>query len=267
MQQRRLRPGDVLDDYCPRERRVTDHAIVAMIDQTIQQTRCVVCDAEHEYKQAKVPPQRKKKTPALFTQVLDGLKAPARPHLPDALEDDPEVLQDEELDVDDATPVAAVASAPPPVAAAEPAERDAVQMPAPVAAPAENVEPQVLEDAVDAPLFRRQLIRAALPRPEGTPPPARVIPEFTIRQPMGRNRHGGAGGGGRRRGQQQGPNQNGPMRFGRSAHGQRSNGHGRPGGHGGNTGHGNGHGGPNGNRAGGSRRGPSTGSGRGGKKR
>ena len=33
MQQRRYRPGDVLDDYCPRERRITDHAIVAMIDE------------------------------------------------------------------------------------------------------------------------------------------------------------------------------------------------------------------------------------------
>ena len=29
MEQRRLRLGDILDDYCPRERRVTNHAIVA----------------------------------------------------------------------------------------------------------------------------------------------------------------------------------------------------------------------------------------------
>ena len=29
--QRQLRLGDILDDYCPRERRVTNHAIVAMI--------------------------------------------------------------------------------------------------------------------------------------------------------------------------------------------------------------------------------------------
>ena len=31
MQQRQLRLGDVLDDYCPRERRVTNHVVVAMI--------------------------------------------------------------------------------------------------------------------------------------------------------------------------------------------------------------------------------------------
>ena len=42
MQQRQYRPGDVLDDYCPRERRVTDHAIVAMVESEIQRTRCVV---------------------------------------------------------------------------------------------------------------------------------------------------------------------------------------------------------------------------------
>src|ERR671912_1997815 len=77
MQDRRYRPGDVLDDYCPRERRITDHAIVAMIDDHIKQTRCVVCDAEHEYKEGKVPPQRRKRPQAaLFTQVLDGLQAP-----------------------------------------------------------------------------------------------------------------------------------------------------------------------------------------------
>ena len=74
MQDRRHRPGDVLDDYCPRERRITDHAIVAMIDDQIRQTRCGSCDAEHEYKGGKVPPPRRKtQPPALFTQVLDNL--------------------------------------------------------------------------------------------------------------------------------------------------------------------------------------------------
>ena len=85
MQDRRYRPGDVLDDYCPRERRITDHAIVAMIDDEIRRTRCGICDAEHEYKEGKVPtPRRKTQPPALFTQVLDrderaGAAGPAPP--------------------------------------------------------------------------------------------------------------------------------------------------------------------------------------------
>src|SRR6266487_4934076 len=74
MKQRQLRLGDILDDYCPRERRVTNHAVVAMVEATVKQTRCTTCDAEHEYKHAKVPRQRRKAdTPAaLFAQVAAG---------------------------------------------------------------------------------------------------------------------------------------------------------------------------------------------------
>ncbi|MBI2189116.1 MAG: hypothetical protein HYU37_18625 [Acidobacteria bacterium] len=61
MQQRRLRLGDILDDYCPRERRITNHAVVAMVDDAVKQTRCTTCDADHEYKHARVPPQRRKR--------------------------------------------------------------------------------------------------------------------------------------------------------------------------------------------------------------
>src|SRR5262245_59851480 len=60
MQQRQLRLGDILDDYCPRERRVTNHAIVAMVGEDVKQTRCTTCDSEHEYKHAKVPRERRK---------------------------------------------------------------------------------------------------------------------------------------------------------------------------------------------------------------
>ena len=75
MQQRQPRLGDVVDDYCPRERRVTNHAVVAMVGDEVKQTRCTTCDAEHDYKHAKVPPQRKKKDVpgALYQQVLDGI--------------------------------------------------------------------------------------------------------------------------------------------------------------------------------------------------
>ena len=93
MQQRQLRLGDILDDYCPRERRVTNHVVVAMIGEDVKQTRCTTCDADHEFKHAKVPRQRRKsETPAaLYAQVLatgpkrrdprsaagDGVRAPS----------------------------------------------------------------------------------------------------------------------------------------------------------------------------------------------
>src|SRR4249919_3382633 len=75
MQQRQLRLGDILDDYCPRERRVTNHAVVAMVGVDVKQTRCTTCDAEHEYKHAKVPRQRRRsETPAALSS-----QAPAGP--------------------------------------------------------------------------------------------------------------------------------------------------------------------------------------------
>jgi hypothetical protein len=224
MQQRRFRPGDVLDDYCPRERRITDHAIVAMIEDHIKQTRCVVCDAEHEYKDGKVPPQRRKKPKAaLFAQVLDGLQGPqpaARPaHQHDAdLETD-----DEFVDEGDAAPVMAaatmaVAAAPPVVAIVPP--------PLPVQATTDRQEESSASDPVpvrEEGSVRRQLIRAALPRPEGhVPQPTRVMPDFTVRQPTNNRgpRHGRprAGGGGGHHAQ------GAPMRFGRGGRSGQANG-------------------------------------------
>ena len=35
MEQRQHGLGDVLDDYCPRERRVTNHAVVALVGDEI----------------------------------------------------------------------------------------------------------------------------------------------------------------------------------------------------------------------------------------
>jgi hypothetical protein len=218
MQQRRYRPGDVLDDYCPRERRITDHAIVAMIDDHIKQTRCVVCDAEHEYKDGKVPPQRRKKPQAaLFTQVLDGLTGPQPParvaaHAsPDVEPDDLLADEGDVPDVADLPPLAAGEVSPmvddlPPVEM----ELTTTQIAEPTDAPGREEGP-----------WRRQLIRAALPRPEGqAPPQTRPATDFTIRQPSNQrgHRHGG-----RRRapgGAGQGGNGNhGPMRFGRSGQG------------------------------------------------
>jgi hypothetical protein len=152
MQQRQLRLGDILDDYCPRERRVTNHAIVAIVGQEVRQTRCVTCEAEHEYKQARVPPQRRKAPApgALYQDVLGGMPKPVPPvPRPAQVEDEPDEIQ------------------PDPPATAEAA---AVQ-----ASTSEENEGPV----------HRPLIRATLPRPEGQTP-ARPIPDFTVRQPTAR---------------------------------------------------------------------------------
>ena len=226
MQDRRYRPGDVLDDYCPRERRITDHAIVAMIDDQIQRTRCGICDAEHDYKGGKVPtPRRKTQPPALFNQVLETMNGPVPASL--------------------VAPSGATASAPAPPATAaagviddEPVMMAAAGEPEP---PAAADEPQPDQDASENPEgtgnedereggFRRSLIRATFPRPDGQAPTPRANPEFTIQSLNNRRNNNGqrnAGGqnkfrGGRRRPGGGGGSQDnlGPMRF--RDHGQQT---------------------------------------------
>jgi hypothetical protein len=161
MTQRRLKVGDIVDDYCPRERRITDHAVVAMIDEAVRQTRCTACDNEHPYKEARTPRARRKATPAaLYSEVLANVTDdPAPPVAPHADETAPE--RDE--------PEVAASAAAPEVPTPEP---DDVPVP-----------------AADEGPVHRPLIRATLPRPEGTPPPQqRNIPEFTVRQSNMRGR-------------------------------------------------------------------------------
>ena len=83
MEQRRVRLGDVLDDYCPRERRVTNHAVVAIVDNDVKLTRCTTCDTEHPYKAARVPPRRQTRlVAALSNPDADGALIAAPPASP-----------------------------------------------------------------------------------------------------------------------------------------------------------------------------------------
>ena len=231
MQDRRYRPGDVLDDYCPRERRITDHAIVAMIDDHIQRTRCGSCDAEHDYKEGKVPtPRRKTQPPALFTQVLEGMNNGPVPHAPAA-----PPAASAAVAVADPEPI--IATAPSPDAA------DAGDEPRAAVAAAESDGNDAREEDPERELeggFRRSLIRATFPRPDGQAPTPRANPEFTIQSLHNRRNNNGqrhAGGqnkfrGGRRRPGGGSMDNIGPMRFRDHGHGQ-GQGQGQGQGHGG----------------------------------
>jgi hypothetical protein len=180
MQQRQLRLGDILDDYCPRERRVTNHAIVAMIGEDVKQVRCTTCDADHDFKHAKVPRQRRKTdTPAaLYAQVLaNGPKRIAH----EAASASGSVAPNNATDSRDEDAMEVPA---PSLAAA--VEQDASDQAAPDPGEADaDVADADGREEEDGPVHR-PLIRASLPKIEGQPPPARQIPEFTIRQPGGR---------------------------------------------------------------------------------
>jgi hypothetical protein len=226
MEQRPLRLGDILDDYCPRERRVTNHAIVAMIDEDVRQTRCTTCDAEHVYKGGKAPKRRKKETPsALYKEVLAGMPELDTPVLaiptasssheadvPDTLEDDHDLDVHEVQGVED---VQDVQDAPDAGVLATQAEEEAPM-------------PSVEEGPV-----HRPLIRAQLPKIEGQKE-LRQAPDFTMRQPIGRGHFRGGGGMKPRGGGQGGPpngNGNRPHGGGSRFAGPRPGGQGRgPGG-------------------------------------
>jgi hypothetical protein len=134
---------------------VSDHAVVAMVGDGIRQTRCTTCDTEHEYRQAKVPPGRKKTAAALPPKPPAAVSSIAAPR---PLEPAPAP------EGDDGTPVAAES-------AAEPAS---AQKSATAITP-----PPIQEGHV-----HRRLIRAVLPRIDGEMP-TRQAPEFTMHRPLG----------------------------------------------------------------------------------
>jgi hypothetical protein len=168
MEQRPLRLGDNVDDYCPRERRVTNHAIVAIVGDSVRQTRCSACDTEHEFKGARMP--RKLVKPA---GEAGGVLVTPRT-VPSSAESVPAVES-----------AAAAAAATEVAPAAEEGTSEQEQMPP------------------DGWAAHRRLIRATLPKVEGTEPPPRPIPEFTMHQrPPSRGFHG--------RGFRHGPGNGGP---------------------------------------------------------
>ena len=162
MEQRQVRLGDVLDDYCTRERRVTNHAVVALVGNEVKLTRCTTCDTEHPYKAARVPPRRQAKLVAAVASANPDGPAPAL--------QGPNAKGDVEAEAETETPMVASATAAPPEAT-------------------ESTIPLRIDSV------RRPLIRATLERPEGTPPPVRQAPVFTVRENNGRD--GAADRGGR----------------------------------------------------------------------
>jgi len=204
MEQRTLRLGDIVDDYCPREKRLTNHAIVAVVDDTIKQTRCTTCDAEHVYKNGREPRIRKKAGESLYDQVLGDLTGGQLKTKPT---DPPQASTTESAQNSPAQPLNASPATEPAAAAAE-----------------SNTEQSDADARADAWLAHRRLIRAALPKTEGELPPPRPIPEFTMHQrPQGRHgrpfRFGGGSSGG-------GFNNGGGERNGNVAHGPRDHRHG-----------------------------------------
>jgi hypothetical protein len=69
MEERALRLGSVIEDYCSKCRLLLDHAVQAIYEGTIQSVMCNTCMSAHAYKNGKIPKKRGGKQ-SLFDQIL-----------------------------------------------------------------------------------------------------------------------------------------------------------------------------------------------------
>lgn len=75
---RDLRLGDVLDDFCIKCRRLTNHSIVSLMAGKAAKVRCRTCYNDHDFRNEQAPPSKKDlKKAALFEQVLASSGVPA----------------------------------------------------------------------------------------------------------------------------------------------------------------------------------------------
>lgn len=94
-----IRLGDVIDDFCVKCKRITNHSVVSIVNEQPAKVRCRTCYSDHDYRHEQAPPSKKDlKKAELFNEVLGNLA-------PDAAAEDPEAP------VDPAEPVEAEAEA------------------------------------------------------------------------------------------------------------------------------------------------------------
>ena len=84
-----MRLGDIIDDFCVKCRRLTNHAIVSLLNGSAAKVRCRTCYSDHDYRNEQAPPSKKDlKKAELFNAVLSGVAPP--PAASDEAADDAE---------------------------------------------------------------------------------------------------------------------------------------------------------------------------------
>src|SRR5271155_937224 len=53
------RLGDIIDDFCIKCRRLTNHAIVSLVGNEAAKVRCRTCYHDHDYRHEQAPPSKK----------------------------------------------------------------------------------------------------------------------------------------------------------------------------------------------------------------
>lgn len=73
-----FRLGDIIDDFCVKCKRLTNHAIVSLVEEKPAKVRCRTCYSDHDYRHEQVPPSKKDlKKAELFNEVLSTINPTA----------------------------------------------------------------------------------------------------------------------------------------------------------------------------------------------
>ena len=80
------RLGDVIDDFCVKCRRLTNHSIVSLLNSAAAKVRCRTCYSDHDYRNEQAPPSKKElaRQKELYNAVLSGATVPGV-EIPDEL--------------------------------------------------------------------------------------------------------------------------------------------------------------------------------------
>lgn len=71
---REIQLGDIIDDYCVKCKRLTNHSVVSILNAEPAKVRCRTCYHEHDYRHEQPPPSRRDlKKQALFREVLSTI--------------------------------------------------------------------------------------------------------------------------------------------------------------------------------------------------
>jgi hypothetical protein len=77
MNEQRL--GDIIDDFCVKCRRLTNHSIVSLVEGQAAKVRCRTCYHDHDYRHEQAPPSKKelKKAEAAQAALAGANGSPA----------------------------------------------------------------------------------------------------------------------------------------------------------------------------------------------
>ena len=79
------RLGDIIDDFCPRCRMLTNYSIAAMVGEEVKKVVCRTCQHSHDYKHGKGTEKKKAKQSA-YEQVLASVLAGRSTEAPQKIE-------------------------------------------------------------------------------------------------------------------------------------------------------------------------------------